>query len=265
MKIWLAQINPKFLDLEKNFLKSIKILKKIDNGIVIFPELYLSGYNFSTKEEVEKSSLTIDNDYFKEYKNITKKKEIAICGGFAEKDNNKKIYNSSFFIANGEIINIYRKTHLFSREKLFFEKGNTGFNVFEYKKVKIGMMICFDWYFPEAARTLAIKGAQVILHPSNLVLPYCQRALFTRALENKVFIACCNRIGKEKENQNNIILKFSGRSTLVSPDGKYLLYLPKNRESIKCYDINPEQALDKNITKLNNFLEDRRPNYYEIF
>lgn len=262
MKIWLAQIKPLFLNIEKNFLNSIKIINKIDKGIILFPELYLSGYNFSSIKEIDKIALNIYNDYFKEYIKITKEKDIAISGGFAERDKNK-FFNSAFFIANGNIVNIYRKTHLFNREKMFFEKGDTGFNVFEYKKFKIGIMICFDWYFPESARTLSLKGAQLILHPSNLVLPYCQKALFARALENKVFIACCNRIGKEKGIENNITLNFKGNSCLVSPAGKYLLKLPKNKVSIKSCQINPDEALNKNITPLNNFLEDRRKEFYE--
>jgi|YNPMSStandDraft_2_1061718.scaffolds.fasta_scaffold00623_13 predicted amidohydrolase len=261
MRIYLAQIRPYFSNLRKNFDKSIKILNKIENGIIIFPELFLTGYNFNSKEEILSCALPKENEYFEKYKEFSLKKDIAICGGYAEIEG-EKIYNSAFFIANGKLIENYRKTHLFNREKLFFEKGNTGFNVFNYKGVNIGIMICFDWYFPEAARTLALKKAQVILHPSNLVLPYCQKAIFTRALENKVFIATVNRVGIEKNKKNGIKLHFKGNSVLVSPDGKYLLKLSKFFEKIKSYNIDPDESLNKNITKLNNFLEDRRKELY---
>ncbi|MEZ4690386.1 MAG: nitrilase-related carbon-nitrogen hydrolase [Ignavibacteria bacterium] len=76
------------------------------------------------------------------------------------------------------------------------------------------MMICFDWFFPETARTLALKGAQIICHPSNLVMAYCQTAMFTRALENRVFTITANRIGYDvRENKE---LFFTGESVIVS-------------------------------------------------
>jgi len=76
------------------------------------------------------------------------------------------------------------------------------------------MMICFDWFFPESARTLALKGAQLILHPSNLVMPYCQDAMITRSIENRVFSITSNRIGREGG------YNFTGKSQIVSFDGK---------------------------------------------
>jgi predicted amidohydrolase len=83
--------------------------------------------------------------------------------------------------------------------------------------VKVGMMICFDWIFPESARTLALKGAQIIAHPSNLVLSYCQQAMFTRAVENRVFTITANRTGTEINGDKE--LYFTGKSVIVDTKG----------------------------------------------
>lgn len=260
IKITLVQFKPIFLNLEKNIEKALSIINKIDEGIILFPELFLSGYTFSSKKEVKSNSLNLNSKLLEPFFRTTMKKDIAICGGYAEQFNDK-FYNSSFFIANGKVLNNYRKTHLFFHEKDFFSPGNTGFNVFEYKNYKFGMMICFDWIFPEAARTLALKGAQVILHPANLVLPYCQKAMFARTIENRVFIATANRIGEEKNGdyQNN----FTGQSQIVNPKGEYILTFTNTEETFKTIEINPDDANNKNITDLNNIFSDLRPEFYK--
>ena len=81
-------------------------------------------------------------------------------------------------------------------------------------------MICFDWVIPEAARTLALKGAQIICHPSNLVMPYCQKAMYARAVENHVFIITPNRIGKDENSGKEV--SFTGGSIILNPKGDYL-------------------------------------------
>lgn len=126
----------------------------------------------------------------------------------------------------------------------------------------MGMMICFDWLFPEAARSLALQGAQVILHPANLVLPFCQQAMFARALENRVFIVTVNRIGTEDEGQESNT--FTGQSQVVSPKGEFLVSMSKDREQIEIINIDPDQALDKNITPFNHVMEDRRTASYTL-
>ena len=144
-------------------------------------------------------------------------------------------------------------------EKLFFEPGTTGFAVFKYEDTTFGMLICFDWIYPEAMRTLAVKGAQVILHGANLVMSYCPAAMITRALENHVFIVTANRTGTER--RNGIEHTFIGKSQIVSPKGKVLI--KANRETcVKIEDINPQEALDKKITERNDLLKDRRTDLY---
>lgn len=260
IKIALAQFRPVFMDIGKNIQRAKEFLDGISTDIVLFPELFLSGYTFCDKNEIEKVSFEInDSPHIKPFLEISRKRSIGISGGYAEREG-ENLFNSSFFIGDGKIIANYRKIHLFSNEKRLFKSGDKGFSVFEYKSVKFGMMICFDWIFPESARTLAIKGAQVILHPANLVLPYCQKAMYARAIENRVFIATANRTGVEK----NRCLKntFTGGSQIVSPSGEYLLKMKRNEEGFRVIEMDPSFALNKEITPLNNIFDDRRKNFY---
>ncbi len=260
VKIAVVQTRPVFMDVAKNVQRAKELLYEISADIILFPELFLSGYTFFDKNEVEEVSIEINNSsHLKPFLEISKKRSIAISGGYVEREG-KKFYNSSFFIGDGEIIANYRKVHLFSNEKNLFMPGDKGFSVFDYRGVKFGMMICFDWIFPESARTLAVKGAQIILHPANLVLPYCQRTMYARAIENRVFIATANRIGKEKNR--GIKNSFTGSSQVVSPSGEYLFKMKRGEEGFRTVEIDPSLAINKDITPLNNIFNDRRKEFY---
>ncbi len=262
IKIGIVQFQPNRASLETNLNKAFELIEK-NNGadIYLFPELFLSGYLFESSVEVRKLSLIKDDPFFEKILNFTKQKKIAICGGYIENESGR-FFNSAFLIGEGNFLLNYRKVHLFDEEKIFFTQSSNGFKVIEYKSIKFGIMICFDWIFPEAARTLTLKGAQIILHPSNLVLPYCQDAMITRAIENRVFIATANRVGIEKIKNKS--LKFTGRSQIVDPFGKRLFKLSTNKEMVKIIQIDPLISNNKFITPNNNLLLDRRPDQYII-
>jgi predicted amidohydrolase len=111
-----------------------------------------------------------------------------------------------------------------------------------------------------AARTLALKGAQIICHPSNLVMPYCQKTMYARAVENRVFIITTNRIGTETRNDEELI--FTGGSVIFDPKGNYLSEGTINEEELKIEEINQTDADDKFINKFNNVITDRREEFY---
>ena len=123
-------------------------------------------------------------------------------------------------------------------------------------------MICFDWQFPESARTLALKGAQIICHPSNLVLPWCQQAMKTRSLENRVFSITSNRVGIEYNNGET--MEFTGNSQILGTKGEVLLQLDEKNEGIGTIIIDPNLALDKSVNPLNDVFKDRRREMYEL-
>ncbi|MDP2208065.1 MAG: nitrilase-related carbon-nitrogen hydrolase, partial [Bacteroidota bacterium] len=188
MKIAVVQTNPTFGEVRKNIDEAVELMSGISADFFVLPELFNTGYNFTSKEELEQLAEPIEGTTSTILKAFAHQRQCYIVYGFAESDDDV-FYNSSALVGPTGLIGIYRKVHLYYRENIFFKRGNLGFPVFNTEFGKIGMMICFDWLFPEAARTLALKGAQLIAHPSNLVLPHCPDAMVTRCLENKVFSA----------------------------------------------------------------------------
>ena len=266
MKAGFLQFKPEFGKPEKNIERIKELVYDAEFDLLVLPELANTGYLFTDKSELEDLSEEIKGSRFcGELKKICSEKNSYIVAGISERSGNN-FYNSSVLVSpDGEIFT-YRKIHLFDREKLWFTPGNTPLQVHEisirkHGKIKIGMMICFDWIFPETARTLALKGAQIICHPSNLVMSYCQTAMFTRALENHVYTVTANRTGTEI--RSGIKLTFTGESVVVNPRGKYLCKGGKDNDEICIAEIVPNEALNKNITQSNDLFEDRREEFYK--
>ncbi|WP_129408829.1 nitrilase-related carbon-nitrogen hydrolase [Marinitoga lauensis] len=259
MKIGLVQFRPELFQVKENVERGINLMKNEDADLFIFPELAFTGYTFNTKSEVEWVAEDIKGYSIRTFMDFAVSKKNNIVFGFVEKDGDK-YYNSSILIKDNGDYKIYRKTHLFYEEKLFFEKGNTGFWVEDVRGIKVGLAICFDWFFPESFRTLALKGAQVIAHSANLVMPYCQEANKIRSLENRVFIATSNRWGEEVNLLNTNT--FTGMSQITNPKGEVIIRLPQKGDKVKVVEINPDEALNKNINKYNNIFEDRVKKFY---
>jgi len=270
MKTGLLQFKPIFGKVKENIknIQNLQTGKEFD--LLVLPELANSGYLFSSADEVEAFSESPEDGIFcNTLKNISAKKNAYIVSGFAEKadeDEKTRFYNSSILIYPDGRYYIYRKIHLFFEEKLWFSPGNIPLEVHRisgrgYENVGIGMMICFDWFFPETARTLALRGAQIICHSSNLVMPNCQSAMSVRAFENRVFTVTSNRIGKEKCGEKEI--EFTGESVILNPKGEYLFKGSRDKEEFAVIELDPSLALNKNINRHNNIFEDRRSEFYE--
>jgi len=121
-------------------------------------------------------------------------------------------------------------------------------------------MVCFDWYFPEAARTLALKGADVIAHPSNLVLPHCPDSMPVRARENHVFTVTANRHGEEEKEGET--LTFIGMSEVCDPSGSILQRADRDTDELGVVQFDPRAARDRRLNEFNDVLADRRPDTY---
>lgn len=262
MKAGFLQFSPKRRGVSHNLTVIKELCEDEDFDLLILPELSNSGYYYESKLELANYSEpgNGNGEFLSGLREICKAKDACIVTGFAE-INQDKIYNSAAAITRRGVIQVYRKVHLFNTEKDLFDFSETGFEIFSYNDTIIGMMICFDWFFPEAARSLALKGAQVIAHPSNLILPYCQDAMVTRSIENKVFTITSNRTGSEKKHTNH--LYFTGKSQVTDPSGKVLIRAGEASTGCQFVEINPKIADNKNITPLNNLLQDRRPSMYK--
>jgi predicted amidohydrolase len=258
MNVGFVQFAPLFDKKERNLNRAGDLIAKMKADVIVLPELFNTGYTFINKNELAKLSEEIPGETSDFIKSIAKCKKCCITYGFAERAKNG-FFNSMALIKPDGSISCYRKSHLFNEEKKFFLPGNTGFNITEYKSIKLGMLCCFDWLFPEAMRTLALKGAQIVLHSANLVLPWCQSAILTRALENRIFIITANRIGTERRSGK--LNRFTGHSQIVAPDGKLLVRV-KNSECVRVVNINPKLALNKRVNKYNDIFKDRRRELY---
>ena len=255
MRVGFLQTNPKLFEVEDNARKAERALLKMRADLVVLPELFNTGYDFRNKEEVARVAEKIPGGFTtRKLFEIARETGMCIVAGLAEK-NGGKFYNSAVAVMPKRIVK-YRKIHLFKNEKKYFSPGDLGFRVFEFKGVRIGVMLCFDWFFPESARSLALKGADIIAHPANLVLPFCPEGMRTRSLENGVFTITADRVGEERG------LRFIGSSQITNPRGGILFRASENKEESKVIGINPFEARNKKITNRNDVIKDRKPKFY---
>ncbi|MCL3779640.1 carbon-nitrogen hydrolase [Prolixibacteraceae bacterium JC049] len=259
MKIAIIQFAPLLNQLDATIERLDLLLTQCNKAdLVVLPELANSGYNFSSKEEAIANAESINDSRFIELlKQKCQENGYHIVSGFNEKDG-KHLYNSSVLVNKDEVVGCYRKLHLFMNEQNIFQPGNAGLPVFEVGDAKIGMLICFDWTFPEVWRLMAMKGVDLILHPSNLVLPYAQSVVKGYAITNKIFVATANRIGTEES------LTFTGQSQVVSPQMEVLSQASPDMEEIIFANIDLSLSRNKNITPLNHSFESRRTDVYKL-
>jgi predicted amidohydrolase len=260
MRVAVVQTNPVFGETASNVKDALAMMETVDADLYVLPELFNTGYNFVDQKEVDRLAENSSGQTFQILSGFSEKKSCYVVYGFAEKAD--RCYNSASLVGPTGLVGKYRKVHLYSRETLFFAPGNIGFPVFDLPFGKIGIMICFDWMFPESARSLALGGAQLIAHPSNLVMPYCPDAMVTRCLENRVFAATADRIGKE--DRGGVKLQYIGKSEIVSPRGEILVRLDENEQGISVMNIDLEMASNKKINEYNDLLIDRKPGQYNI-
>ncbi|MRT93647.1 nitrilase-related carbon-nitrogen hydrolase [Ancylomarina sp. 16SWW S1-10-2] len=260
MKVVCIQNAPKFGAKEKNFQEVRSLLNKVKADLIVLPELFATGYTFTSKAEAKELAETNHGKTAEFLKELSIKTGATIIGGFVEIED-EKIYNSALIVSENKVIDTYRKIHLFNKEKLWFEPGDKPLKVYDVKGMKIGVMICFDWMFPEVCRTLTLLGMQVLAHPSNLVMPYCQNAMVTRCLENRIFAITSNRIGREKRGQDDF--NFTGMSQITNFNGEILSSAPDKKTDVLSIEIDPNKAKDKMINDFNNLLDDRRLDFYK--
>lgn len=262
MRVGYYQHDPEFGKVEKNLDQIAAALDGAEADLIVLPELCASGYQFISRDEVRELAEPVpDGPTTTRLLGIAKRKQMVIVAGLPERGGSA-CYNSAVVVGPQGFIGCYRKTHLFFEETLYFAPGDTGFHVWDIGMAKIGLMICFDWYYPEAARTLALKGAEIICHPSNLVLPNCPDSMPVRCLENRVFAITCNRTGREARGGKEP-LTYIGNSEIVTPKGEILRRAPRDREALAIVEIDPAEARNKSVTRYNDLLRDRRESLYK--
>lgn len=244
--------------------------KKLGAQIVLLPELFLSHYfcknqtdkYFSLAHEIE------DHPYLAQMQKTCAQLQICVPFSFYEKAGPSYFNSVAMIDADGSILDIYRKSHIPDgpgyQEKFYFRPGNTGFKVFKTKYANIGVGICWDQWFPEAARIMAIYGAELLLYPTaigsepqnpslNTKNPW-QRVMQGHAVANMIPIAAANRVGSENGQT------FYGASFVCNEMGDMLVDLD-DKESVKVVDVDIKKA-SANRSSF-GFFRDRRVDLYE--
>lgn len=262
MRVGFYQFNPVFGEVKRNLDTVASRLQGIECDLMVLPELFATGYQFLSKDEVEALAEPVpDGPTTTRLCELAKEGRMYVVAGLAERAW-EHYYNSAVLVGPKGFIGVYRKAHLFFEETLFFMPGDTGFLVWDIGLAKVGILVCFDWFYPEAARTLALRGADILCHPANLVLPYCPDAMVTRCLENRVFSVTANRIGTEARGQKNP-LTYIGNSEIVDQGGKILYRAPGDQEDLRVLDIDPKKARSKSLNQYNDLFRDRQTGLYE--
>jgi predicted amidohydrolase len=260
MKAAFIQFDPVFGDIEGNINMALNLIERTEAEVIVLPELFNTGYLITSREEAFALSEPVPGGRTTEALcSAARKKGAHIVAGLNERQGDI-LFNSAVIVAPSGYLDTYRKIHLFNEEKLWFQPGDRGFSVYDIGGCRIGVMICFDWFFPESMRTLALQGADLVCHPANLVLPFCQDAMITRCLENRVFAVTANRTGQE--NRNGKTFLYTGRSQITAPGAKILYQAGADREEIGAAEIDVSLARDKNLNPYNHILDDRREAFY---
>lgn len=257
IRIALAQLKCELLNKEVNLKRSIDTIKEAKEkqaDYVLFPELFLTGYVMDPK--IKGLGETVDGKSLRTIADCAKKYKIGVIYGFPEVEG-EKLYNSAAFINKfGEIVDVYRKAHLFHHERKYFVPGDRC-PVFQLPQGKIGILITYDIEFPEMARILSIKGAQVIFVVAANMVPYQtyqHTFLHSRAIENHVFTVLTNKVGLDSENI------FFGESQVVNPAG-IILYKAGNNEEVPVIEIDLNEV-EKSKGVL-DYLNNRRVDLYK--
>jgi predicted amidohydrolase len=263
MKVSAVQFEPLILEKEKNLSKIAEYSKNLDSDLIVFPELCTSGYYLS-KEELSRMAESFQGNSVNSIQEISSKENKIIVFGFPELDDGKYYNSAAVLFPDKSYSKVYRKTHLFFREKYIFTPGDTGFFNINYPEfdLNLGTMICYDWRFPEAARTLGLAGSDLIVMPSNLVTKIWHRSMPARALDNRIYLLVANRTGTENRNEEN--LEFTGKSGIWDYNGGEIAIASPTDECVITTEINPKETRNKDINEINNIFNDRIIQFYNL-
>ncbi len=263
IRVSALQFAPRRADVAWNLARIASLADGIRTDLLVIPELASTGYFFVDPEELAPlAEVAGQGEFCRWMLEDAARGGRVVIGGFAERDERGRLFNSAFIALPDGSWSVYRKTHLFYKERTVFAEGDTGFFVVEWEGIRYGTMICYDWRFPESSRTLALRGADVLAHPSNLV---AAKALWgptmgTRALENKVIAVTANRSGSESHGGET--LTFSGESQITAMNGKVLAVAGVESEEVITAEVEPFRTRDKSFNLYNDILADRRPAFY---
>lgn len=255
------QFCPVFLDVDRNLQTLEHYFNSCEAELLVVPELCTTGYAFQSPSQLAAYAEPVSGKTCSFFRDVAVGKRAVVVAGFPEAKDGR-CYNAAITAFPDGRMALYRKTHLFGKEKTMFTPGDTGFLVQTWEDMTIGTMICYDWRFPESVRTLALLGAQIVCHPSDLVaLPRLWKPVMqTRSFENKIFTITADRNGTELQDGES--LTFHGCSQITDINGRILAECDEDAEGWISCDIDPSRANEKSFSPYNDIFGDRRPEMY---
>ncbi|MGF1580925.1 MAG: carbon-nitrogen hydrolase family protein [Gemmataceae bacterium] len=234
--------------------------------LVVFPECAVTGYAFESKEEAWAIAEAVPGPTTEAIIEACRAADAyVIVGTLEQEEATNDLFNVAVLIGPEGVIHVYRKLHLpYLGVDRFTRPGNIPFAVQDIGGLRVGMTICYDGSFPEAARSLMLQGADLVALPTNYPTGAkitVQTFATARALENQVYYACCNRIGHERG------FDFIGMSRIISPRAEYLACTEEDQPTILYAEIDPTIARNKLVAKIPGIYElhrtaHRRPEMY---
>jgi predicted amidohydrolase len=244
MQVAVAQIDPQLGEKERNLATcSARMEEAATAGaqLLVLPECAIPGYMFDSGDEALPYAEEIPGPSTEALERECARLGLYVVCGLLERDGDV-LHNAAVFVGPDGLIGSYRKTHLpFLGVDRFVVPGDT-LPVFDTPLGRIGIEICYDLRFPEVTRTLALKGADMVAHPTNFPMAArIQTELITvaRAAENRIYLLTANRVGKERRGE------FCGWSQIVDPYGKRLAEADEREEKLLVGEIDVEKARDK--------------------
>lgn len=243
LEIAQIQSNPKLGNCEYNLQRIESFLGQVSKAdLIVLPELANTGYKFDNRDHAYSiASEPTCSKYVEFLRDYARDNKVNIVSGYLEKESNE-LFNSAIFVKPDGSVGKYRKIHLFMDEKSIFAPGNLGLPIFEIGEYKFGILICFDYLFPEIWRIMALKGVDFIVHPSNLITQNAHKVVPAQAIMNGYYVITSNRIGTEGD------ITFCGNSFISDPRGNIISEMDYINEGVKFTTINPLFSRDKMIT-----------------
>lgn len=272
VRVALVQMDVAIGDVETNLERVIAGLdtaREEGAALVVFPECALTGYCFSSAEEVREAAVETGEPWLRRLSAACAERDMVAVVGYLERlgpEPEAGVANTVAVVGGTGLLGVYRKTHLpYLGADRFTEPGSNPFRVHEVLGLRVGLLICYDASFPEASRLLALGGADLILLPTNWPQEAIAKADWlpnARAYENVVYFASVNRVGTERG------FRFHGRSRLCDPRGETVAQGPRDAEAVLVVDIDPVLARTKKIERREGYwvdrIEQRRPDLYRL-
>ena len=249
--------------------------------IILLPELFENRYFCQERNYAYYNMATSveENPAINRLREVAREWKVVLPVSFYEKDGNVTYNSVAIIDADGSILGVYRKTHIpddhFYQEKFYFTPGNTGFRVWDTAYGRIGVGICWDQWFPEAARCMALMGAQLLFYPTAIgsepiiecdSMPHWRRCMQGHSAANVIPVIAANRIGEEKvlpskdNNNQSSILVFYGSSFITDETGELIETANRDEETIILHTFDLDDIEEMRMSW--GLFRDRRPEMY---